>query len=43
MNGQIFRIRMAKARKAGLVHRTLLLAYTHVKAIEQSLAAGPFD
>lgn len=34
---------LAKAREAGLDHRTLLLAYTHVKAFEQRLAAGRFD
>lgn len=34
---------LTKAREAGLDHRTLLLAYTHVKAFEQRLAAGRFE
>jgi 2-dehydropantoate 2-reductase len=29
-----------KAREANLAHCTLLLAYTHIKAFEQRLAAG---
>jgi len=29
-----------KARQANVAHRTLLLAYTHIKAFEQRLAAG---
>lgn len=31
---------LAKAREAGVEHHTLLLAYTHIKAAEQRLAAG---
>jgi 2-dehydropantoate 2-reductase len=34
---------LSKAREAGLDHKTLLLAYTHVKAFEQRLAAGRFE
>lgn len=34
---------LAKAREADLDHKTLLLAYTHVKAFEQRLAAGRFE
>ena len=29
-----------KAREADIPHRTLLLAYTHIKAFEQRRAAG---
>lgn len=31
---------LKKAREADIAHRTLLLAYTHIKAFEQRLAAG---
>jgi 2-dehydropantoate 2-reductase len=31
---------LAKAREANIAHRTLLLAYTHIKAFEQRRAAG---
>jgi 2-dehydropantoate 2-reductase len=29
-----------KASEAGIEHRTLLLAYTHIKAFDQRRAAG---
>jgi 2-dehydropantoate 2-reductase len=31
-----------KASEASIAHRTLLLAYTHIKAFEQRRAAGGF-
>jgi 2-dehydropantoate 2-reductase len=34
---------LAKARESGIDHKTFLLAYTHVKAFEQRLAAGRFE
>lgn len=31
---------LGRAREANIAHRTLLLAYTHIKAFEQRRAAG---
>jgi len=35
----ILRFMLSKAREANIAHRTLLLAYTHIKAFEQRCAA----